>query len=189
LPPDLARRVASRAQTRQEVMSLYYRDPAGRLHITLNQLEQPMEYYSHLLGPETEIVVDFTRYLDWNLLKFVVFSDASGDLESWKSWVGDEAHLGRTHAALIEGTARGVDKGTGVRGLLKLLEVDPGTVLAIGDQENDIPMFAAVGHTAAMGHAPDSVKARAKFVAPSFANDGVAGALEHFFPNGAGLCP
>ena len=184
LPSDLCARIAERAQQGDEVISLYCRDPRGQLHITLNRLERDFSYYRHLLGPETKVVEDLGSCggEGWSLLKFVVFTEVPEDGQRWQRWVGDQAHVGRTHHHLIEGTAAGVDKGSGVRALLAHTGIPPQDVLAIGDQENDIPMFSSVGLAVAMGQAPDTVKARAAWVAPCYEEDGVAAALEHFFP-------
>ena len=51
----------------------------------------------------------------------------------------------RTHIWLVEATARGVDKGSGLLRLCDILGIDPQRVMAIGDSENDIPMLQAAG--------------------------------------------
>lgn len=38
------------------------------------------------------------------------------------------------------------DKGTGMRDLCSVLEISPEDVIAIGDNYNDLPMLAEVGH-------------------------------------------
>ena len=53
-----------------------------------------------------------------------------------------------------------------------------GNVLAIGDQFNDLEMIAAVGHGAAMPHAPLPVRAAGRYVAPPLAEEGVAQLIE-----------
>ena len=62
--------------------------------------------------------------------------------------------------------------------LCQLLKIDPQRVLAIGDNDNDIPLLQAVGYGVAMGNATPGAKAVAKWVAPSIAEDGAAVALE-----------
>lgn len=185
LPTEIARRVSQRAPHDDQVMSLYFRDPRGKLHITVNRMDEEPAYYHHLLGPETEVISDFGPFLEegWQLLKFVAFTRSLEDVAAWQEWVGPQAHMGRTHSHLIEGTAAGINKGAGVRALLELVKVPARQVLAIGDQENDISMFREVGLPVAMGHAPDNVKALAQWVAPSFEEDGVAAAIDHFFPS------
>ncbi len=86
----------------------------------------------------------------------------------------------RTHVWLVEATAPGVDKGSGLRKLCELLQVDPQRVLAIGDSENDIPMMQAAGFAIAMGNATPAVKAVAGWIAPDIAEDGAAVALRRW---------
>ena len=187
----LAERVLERARTGQEQLSLYFRQSDGRLRITLNRQRRERVYYLHLLGPETELIEPgpaWSEFTSMELLKFVVFSHSSQDLGQWREWAGPQAQVSRTHPDLIEGTAAGIDKGAGLRALLEHCSVDSTRVLAIGDQENDIPMFRVAGHAIAMGQAPEQVKAEADWIAPTFEEDGVAAALAHFFP-AAGPAP
>jgi hypothetical protein len=71
-----------------------------------------------------------------------------------------------------------VSKGAAVRWLARRAGVPLGAVLAIGDQFNDLEMLAAVGHGAAMPHAPLPVKAAARYVAPPLGEDGAAQLIE-----------
>ena len=84
----------------------------------------------------------------------------------------------RTHVWLVEATAPGIDKGSGLRRLCQILDIDPQRVLAIGDSDNDIPMLQAAGFAVAMDNATEGVKAVAHWVAPSVDEDGVALALQ-----------
>ena len=47
------------------------------------------------------------------------------------------------------------------------LDIPLGQVLAIGDNPNDVPMFAAAGTSVAMGNAPPEVKDSATVVGPT----------------------
>ena len=93
---------------------------------------------------------------------------------------GPAVHITRTHPILVEGTARGVDKGTGLETLCQLLDIDPARVLAIGDSDNDIPVLERAGTAIAMGDATEGVLAVADWVAPGVGEDGVAVALQKF---------
>jgi hydroxymethylpyrimidine pyrophosphatase-like HAD family hydrolase len=91
---------------------------------------------------------------------------------------GGRLYLTRSHPRLIEGMALGVDKGTGLQALCARLQIDPQRVLAIGDNDNDIPMLKAAGYAVAMGNATSGLKAVADWVAPSIEEDGAAIVLE-----------
>jgi hydroxymethylpyrimidine pyrophosphatase-like HAD family hydrolase len=86
----------------------------------------------------------------------------------------------RTHVWLVEATAAGVDKGSGLRKLCEIMDIDPQRVLAIGDSENDIPMLRAAGFGVAMGNATESLKAIADWIAPPIEEDGAAVALRRW---------
>jgi hypothetical protein len=76
--------------------------------------------------------------------------------------------------------SRYVSKGGALREVLDYLGLTPDQVLAVGDSYNDMPIFEVAGTKIAMGHAPDSLKELASWVAPPVEEDGVAAAIEKF---------
>jgi len=182
LDHDLAHDLAQRSHQLPEVFCFYYRHREnGRMVIRQNRALQPMDVYHHLLGPDTLVEENLGLYLDdHQVLKFVVFDDHPQATERWGQWAGPRAHVSRTHHLLVEGTAPGIDKGVGVKRLIEHLKLDPARVLAVGDNYNDLPMFAVAGTSVAMGQSPEAVRQAADWVAPSYVEDGVAAALEHF---------
>jgi len=83
-----------------------------------------------------------------------------------------------SHPQFIEFVAPGVSKGRAVRWLARRLGVQLGSVMAIGDQWNDLEMLAEVGHGAAMPTAPAEVQRAARYIAPPLAEEGVARMIE-----------
>lgn len=77
----------------------------------------------------------------------------------------------------LEIVPAGVDKGTGLRALAGLLDVPMDQTAGIGDNDNDLGMFAAVAMPIAMGNAPRHVKALAGRVTGANDRDGVAQAI------------
>ena len=75
---------------------------------------------------------------------------------------------------------RDVSKGRGVAIVARELGIDLNDVMAIGDAENDREMLELVGMSVAMGNAPESLKAAARYVTTSNDEDGVAEALERY---------
>ncbi len=71
-------------------------------------------------------------------------------------------------------------KASGVIALAHRLNIPLTQVMAIGDNNNDIPMLQAVGWGVAMGQAPIAVKAVAKAVTASNAENGAAQAIERY---------
>jgi Cof subfamily protein (haloacid dehalogenase superfamily) len=77
-------------------------------------------------------------------------------------------------------SAPGADKGTALRLVLDRLGIGAEQAIAIGDNPNDLPMFACAETSVAMGNATDEVKRQATVVAPSNDEEGVAWALQRF---------
>jgi hydroxymethylpyrimidine pyrophosphatase-like HAD family hydrolase len=71
----------------------------------------------------------------------------------------------------------GVSKGSGVQQVLRFLALSPHDVLAIGDAENDLPLFDACGFSACPGDSLDTVRGRVDWVLPGKHGDGVATAI------------
>lgn len=72
------------------------------------------------------------------------------------------------------------NKGDALDLVLQRLGLRPEQAMAIGDNLNDLPMFALAGVSVALDNAPAQVKAKATAVAPSNDEEGVAWALQAF---------
>ncbi len=72
------------------------------------------------------------------------------------------------------------DKEHAVNKLLSLLRVDKNHTLAIGDGDNDLPLFKGAKIKIAMGNASDVLKAAADHVVSSVIDDGFAEALRKY---------
>lgn len=83
----------------------------------------------------------------------------------------------------IEITARGVDKGSALAAVERLLGIPREAMMALGDSENDLPMMRGAGLPIAMGNAEPCVLAATKAVTLSNAEDGVAAAIERYVLN------
>ena len=74
-----------------------------------------------------------------------------------------------------------VSKGQGLKFVMERCSLKPGEVIAFGDEESDLTMFAIAGFSAVPANAKEAVKAQADVVIGSNAEDGVAAFLEEFF--------
>lgn len=83
----------------------------------------------------------------------------------------------------FEVLAPSTNKGDAVRWLADRRGIDIAAVAAVGDAANDTEMLGVVGHSAAMGPAPEEVKAAADVVVPSSDEDGLLVAFRGFFPD------
>lgn len=79
---------------------------------------------------------------------------------------------------IVEAHAVGADKMTALRYIGQPLLIGAGQMAAVGDDVNDIPMVRGAGLGAAMGHAPEALKAVADVVVTAgsaeLANSGLA---------------
>ncbi len=82
--------------------------------------------------------------------------------------------------ANLEMTARGIDKGLGLKLLAKKLDIDMTETMAIGDSENDLAMIKVAGVGVAMENAEEIIKQAADYVTRSNEDNGVAYAIEQF---------
>lgn len=82
---------------------------------------------------------------------------------------------------MLEISARGITKGTGLAELAERLGVAAADVVAFGDMPNDVPMLRWAGHGVAMANAHPQVLAVADEVTAANSADGVAKILERWF--------
>lgn len=74
---------------------------------------------------------------------------------------------------------KNINKGTGLRDLMKHLNLKKEDVVCIGDNYNDLDMMEEAGYRIAMGNAVEKVKEIADFVTASTDQDGIYHALRH----------
>jgi len=72
-----------------------------------------------------------------------------------------------------------INKGTGIKKACERIGVDPEEVAHIGDGENDLDAFQAVGYRVAVGQAPKSLKDRADYVTERTYGGGGAEGILH----------
>lgn len=92
----------------------------------------------------------------------------------------DRATIVPSQDYYLDITAAAANKGDGIAALARTLGVPLARTIAIGDQANDLAMFARAGRSIAMGNATDKVKARADDITTANDADGVAHAIDAF---------
>lgn len=81
---------------------------------------------------------------------------------------------------LIEFVKCGHSKAEGMERFLRQMNIPKEETFAIGDSENDLPMFAMAGTTICLGDGIDWVKEKADYVTDPVLEDGVFNGLRHF---------
>lgn len=85
---------------------------------------------------------------------------------------------------LIEITGPGVDKAHGLSALCAMLDVDPGSVVAFGDNHNDVAMLEWAGTGVAMANATPTAVAASDQLTGHHLDDGVAQVIESILASG-----
>ena len=127
------------------------------------------------------VVEDFSAYYDRaDKITFVSDDPAllAGLLDRARAAYGDDATIAQSQTYYLDVTATAANKGDGVAALAASFGVPLSQTAVIGDQFNDVPMFARAGLSIAMGQAPDGVKALAQHVTGANDADGVAQAID-----------
>ncbi|MGO4616598.1 HAD family hydrolase [Nocardia sp. 2YAB30] len=96
--------------------------------------------------------------------------------------IGERADITySTEHGLIELSAPGISKASGLAVVAQRLGVAADTIIAFGDMPNDVPMLTMAGHGVAMRNAHPEALAAADEIAESNSDDGVARVLERWW--------
>ena len=110
-----------------------------------------------------------------------LFADMKERSQAWRELKTDSGlELVGSLKYNIEINAAGVNKGTGLVNLGRLLGIRREEIMACGDGDNDEVMLREAGLGVAMANAEEQVKAAADYVTLSNEEDGVAAAIEKF---------
>lgn len=136
-------------------------------------------------------LVAFVRDKDIQPLKLVMVNDALAATNVLVSNInarwGEHIVAARSHPRFCEVTNPRANKGEALAYVADYLRIPIAQVMAIGDNQNDIPMLRDAGLGVAMGHAAAEVKAAADVVTGTLAEDGVATAISCYILRDA-LC-
>jgi len=86
-----------------------------------------------------------------------------------------------TKGHVLHVTAKAGSKEHGIEFVLDRLGATKEETIGVGDGDNDIHLFAAVGHRIAMGNASEQLKSIADEIAPTVDEDGLAWVIERYF--------
>jgi Cof subfamily protein (haloacid dehalogenase superfamily) len=141
--------------------------------------------YDHPWADSDEFEVPLAEVLGHRAVKLLA---RHGSMTSSEMAVAAEAVLGAevvvtfsTDDGLIELSAAGVTKATGLADVAERVGVGRADVVAFGDMPNDVPMLTWAGHGVAMGNAHPETLAVADEVTAQHTEDGVALVLERWF--------
>ncbi len=152
----------------------------------------PNVYRAELLKSRAEIANDsgprdiLDQYPEVEMLHFNFDVADTARMLRLLAPFANRAAITSSHAGSVEITNRQATKGLGVMHLAELLGISSEDILAIGNGENDMSMFALAGISVAMRNAPEIVKRHARYItAHSFREDGWAEFMETFLRSGS----
>jgi Cof subfamily protein (haloacid dehalogenase superfamily) len=147
----------------------------------------------HTVSFDPTVVANFDSLID-RVDKLVGVSDQPellADVEAEaQGLLKGLANARRSQTYYLDITNPDADKGHAVHGLCEQLGIPTTETAVIGDQANDMAMFAVAGLSVAMGQGTDEVKAAADFVTAANTEDGFAKAVDDFIlPRAPGQTP
>ncbi len=156
-------------------------------YIYISEYKLTREFYlSHLISTEPIVAPDLCGSIhsadeEPDKVLFVVAPPESAHaLATVTQRVGNRGIVVQSHKMFVEVNPLNAHKGAGLAAIAAHLGVPRESVLAIGDQNNDLTMIQWAGVGVAMGNGIPELKAIADWVAPSIDEDGVAAAIERF---------
>jgi Cof subfamily protein (haloacid dehalogenase superfamily) len=162
--------------------------PAGTLGageiLMANKLGEESEYYRRMSGVQAiggDLAASLSSPGVSQIIKglFITGEAHQKKLRSaLKERFGESICLVNSSPIYLEILANGVSKGVGLAYALKYLGLKSADTVVFGDEENDLPMFAAAGFSAAPANAKAPVLEAATFRIPSNDEEGVAAFLE-----------
>ena len=132
------------------------------------------------LGRQGIRVEAFQQAQDCRFVKFVTCDTPDCNREGFVRDVADLFTATIRAGSMIEFVKKGHSKAEGMARFLKELHIPREEIVAIGDSENDLPMFSMAGTTICMGNGVPKLKAAATYITDSVMEDGVFNALRHF---------
>ncbi|MSS44893.1 HAD family phosphatase [Cutibacterium sp. WCA-380-WT-3A] len=139
-------------------------------------------FADHSREPSEMPALDLDEVLDGDCLKMVARHPnlPIAELIARAESVGmaDEVHVTTSGKSMLEISAKGVTKDSGLSMLCDHLGIEQRDTVAFGDGANDVEMLAWAGDSYAMANAVPLAVAVARHRAPSNAEDGVARVVE-----------
>ncbi len=83
----------------------------------------------------------------------------------------------------IDILSKGIDKGWGLKQIMKSFNINSEEFMAFGDGDNDLEMLKLAKYSYAMENASQNIKDAANFLAPSHRDNGVLQVIENYLNN------
>jgi len=188
VPADIVKEVVALGLEKGFMVQFYISDEIYAYPQTEKHIEHMKKYESLAGHPQKVIKSEEELMALGQPAKILLFTDDPDSLIKFsEEKFGDRVHLVRGSPVpfFVEYLAKGVCKGNGLLKLCKELKIDPKSVLAFGDGDNDKEFLELSGYGVAMKNARDVTKAKADYVLQwTNDEDGVGRQLELMIQEG-----
>jgi len=130
-------------------------------------------------------VDNFSAAIDFPVNKFLITGEPSyleTLVEEMAEAFAPRLNIFRSEPFFIEVVSQGIDKALSLSKLMEMFGLSKENLVACGDGHNDVTMIDYAGMGVAMENACDEVKRVSNFITKSNDEDGVAFAIDKFFP-------
>jgi len=145
--------------------------------------ERTRHYKAHIPVEEMTVTNDWEPVISDGIDKILWHDEADRVLEFQRildSEMESAVNYFTSNPRFLEFVDNRASKATALRHLAMLYSMSPGEMIAVGDGFNDLDMLSTVGMGVAMGNAPEEIKRRCGWTAPTNDEDGVAAVIERF---------
>ncbi len=152
----------------------------GKEYLYMDEKEFADDWYGNKLKSEmgSRLLSIEDNWGNWEVSKFSCATDNSDRERAFTAMEKDFDFM--IHNEFVaEVVPKGFDKGTGLRKVCELLDVDVRNSYAFGDSVNDIGMLEAAGTSIVMGNGQEPVKKIADHVTAPLMEDGIFKACRH----------
>ncbi len=178
IPAELARRVVAAGRARGLCVAAYVDDD-----LYVERVTPESAFSGYVARSRAQVVDDVERYLVAEPCHMAIASDevrTRGLVHELRCELGPYLSVTSGHPLLAEIDHPEVSKGHALALLTEWLGLERSSVLAVGDDWNDVSMLQYAGLGVAMAGSPPEVLEAAAVVAPSADDDGVAWVLERY---------
>ena len=183
-------------QQARDVLTILRRHPAVQPHLYVDDhvyvpaMNETTAIYQRKDNVRTEPVGDLVGWLQVDPMKILII----GERPALEAVVRDIDRLPYqvnhvfSEVVYLEILPPGINKGVALQAMAARLGVPAEEIIAVGDNLNDLAMIEYAGMGVAMAHAPEALRARAQFIAPSNDDHGLEAVIERFIlaPSQAG---
>jgi len=161
----------------------WFGETTERLYASPGLAEAMQPFYARFPDVTPREYAPMHELGDDQLVKAVVMSDDVAKVNMALSELSGKYHtvsgtIPVPIGANAEFSPAGINKGSTIKELLQIIGIPQSQSIAIGDNWNDIEMFAAAGLAIAMGNAVPGVKEHADDVTTSVLDNGIYNALK-----------